>query len=148
MSRFLIPILIGFLLALIVSTALAASSPVLFTFRIDHQALCRRAERVSPLVVGNRTDQPMNVRVDAIHLGNQEEMFGGGLVSFDESLFVLDPGEARTTEATLVIPKTQKPGEYATLIRFTNVTPPLSAAVGVWLRFEVLPWHEGAKKCG
>ncbi len=60
---------------------------------------------------------------------------------------MLAAGEVRTTEATLTIPKTQKPGEYATLIRFTNVTPPISAAVGVWLRFEVLPWREGSKRC-
>ena len=147
MSRFLISILFGFVLAMATSTALAASSPSLFTVRIDHQTLCRDAERDFSLRVGNGTDQPMNVLVDATHLSGQEEMPGEGLVTFSEEMFVLEAGEVHTVVATLAIPRAQKPGEYATILVFTNDTPPLSAAVGVWLRFEVLPWREGAKKC-
>lgn len=147
MSTRLFPLLIGLLLALGVTVAFAVSSPALFTTRIDHQTLCRRESRDFPLVVGNRTAEPMNVRVDTMHLTGQEEMAGGSLVSFDEALFVLDASEVRTVVATLAILRTQRPGEYATLLRFTNVTPPLSAAVAVWLRFEVQPWREGSKRC-
>ena len=147
MNTRLLPLLLGLLLALGVTAAFAASSPALFTTRIDHQTVCRLESRDFPIGIGNLTDKPMDVRVDATYAVDDPNP-GHEMVTFDESRFVMEPWETRVVIATLAIPKNQKRAEYATMLRFANVTPPYSAAVGVYLRFEVLPWRAGSKHCG
>ena len=127
----------------------AASSPSLLTFHIDHQTLCRREVRELPISIGNPTNEPMVVHVDAITSFGQPELDGSALVSFDAADFVMPPQSGRIIDVTLTIPKTARQGDYATLLRFTNVTDDfVRAAVGVWLRFEVSPWHINTPKCG
>lgn len=135
-------------LFIVMGTVEAASSPLLLTFNIDHQTMCRGELRDFPISLGNTTDEPMLVHVDATAQSNQPERDGSGLVSFDKTDFVMAPQAGTIVHALLSVPTHERPGEYATLLRFTNQTPPLSAAVGVWLRFDVEPWRVGHKRCG
>lgn len=151
MMRWIGTLLRGGMLALllfaVLAVAEAASSPWVATLP-HHQTVCRRKVRDIGVSVWNPTFESMNVSVDALHVVDQPEADGSVFVTFSEMTFLLGPREGRVVAATLTIPKNARPTEHAALLRFTNVTgDAVQAAVGVWLRFDVLPWRVGTPRC-